>query len=117
MFKIRFLTLYPVLESLKRLRAEQQYHGLTAQSVSFIDRIVDTAEAQAVLERATKPFRNTLMHYNLNPQVDLARVDVNQPLFGLAPIYFPEYDTTTFAAMVNQCISETVAAMEEWANG
>jgi hypothetical protein len=114
-FKIRFLTLYSVLESLKRLRAEQQSHRLAPRSVSFIDRIVDTAETQTIIARSAKPFRNTLMHYNLDPRVDVARVDVNQPLFGLVPIYFPSYDVAAFAAMVDQCINEVASKLEEWA--
>lgn len=115
-FKIRFLTLYPVLESLKRLRAEQQSYSLTARSVSFIGNIVDTAEAQVILNRTAKPFRNTLMHYNLNPHIDLARVDLAQPLFGLVPIYFPAHDVGSFAVMVDRCINETATLMEAWAS-
>jgi hypothetical protein len=100
---------------LKRLRAEQQSRSLAARSVSFIDRIVDTAEAQTIIARPDRPFRNTLMHYNLDPRVDVARVDINQPLFGLVPIYFPSYDVASFAAMIDKCINEVALTLEEWA--
>jgi hypothetical protein len=43
-------------------------------------------------------------------------VDVGsiQPLFGgLIPIYFPSYDAATLAEMVDRCIGDTAAAMEE----
>ena len=96
------------------LRDEGQPH-LTSRSVAFIERITGTSGAEPVMEPAVKPFRNTLMHYNLDSRVDTTRVDVNQPLFGLVPIYFPTYDTTTFTATVDRCISETAAAIEEWA--
>lgn len=112
-FKIRFLTLYAVLGSLLRLENEQ--HNLTDRSVSFIDRITGTTEAQLILARSAKPFRNTLMHYNLNSQVDLSRVNLDQPLFGLVPIYFPTYDVMAFVAMVDRCIAEVTEAMEAWA--
>lgn len=113
-FKIRFLTLYAILGSLKRLHAEHQSHNLTARSVSFIGRIINTAETQVITEPSAKPFRNTLMHY-LDPRVDLSRVDFTEPLFGLVPVYFPSYDVPTFAAMIDQCIGETASVIEEWA--
>jgi hypothetical protein len=56
------------------------------------------------------------MHYNLDSRVDGTRVDLNQPLFGLVPIYFPTYDVQTFAATVDRCIAETAAVIEEWAS-
>jgi hypothetical protein len=59
--------------------------------------------------------RNTLMHYNLDSRVDTTRVDVNQPIFGLVPIYFPSYDAASFSILVGRCITETAAAIETWA--
>jgi hypothetical protein len=113
-FKVRFLTLYGVIGSLQRLRDEQA-QILTHRSVSFIDRISGTAEAQLIMNRSAKPFRNTLMHYNLHSSVDTSRVDMSDPLFGLALVYFPAYDPANFAEAVDRCISETAATMEEWA--
>ena len=43
------------------------------------------------------------------------RVRMDQPLFGLVQIYFPSYDATTFAEMVDRCIGDTMTAIEEWA--
>ena len=55
------------------------------------------------------------MHYNLNSRVELSRVRLGQPLFGLVPVYFPSYDAPAFAVEVDQCVSETASALEEWA--
>lgn len=66
------------------------------------------------MEPAAKPFRNTLMHYP-DPRVDLIRVDLSRPLFGLVPVYFSSYDEATFAAAVDNFISKTSAATDEWA--
>lgn len=115
-FKIRFLTVYEILCSLKVLRDEQP-KALTGRSVALIGKMTGKPEAQRIMERAAKPFRNTLMHYNLNPQTDVSRVDLGQPFFGLVPIYFPSYDVTEFVEAVDQCIRETTAVMEEWAVG
>jgi hypothetical protein len=113
-FKIRFLTLYQVLGSLRMLR-DDPLPVLSARSTRFVDRLVDSAETHLILDRNVKPFRNTLMHYNLNPHVDRTQVDVAKPLFGLVPIYFPAHTATSFVAAVDQHIAEVATTMDEWA--
>lgn len=113
-FKIRFLTLYQILGSLHRLH-DERLRDLTARSVTFIEKITGAPDAQVIMAPEAKPFRNTLMHYNLDSRVDTARVDINEPLFGLVPIYFPPYDMTTFGANLDRCVGETAAAIEDWA--
>lgn len=114
-FKVRFLTLYQILGSL-RLLHDERLSDLTGRSVTYIETVTGSAEAQLILDRAARPFRNTLMHYNLDSRVDGTRVDLDQPFFGLVPIYFPTYDVQTFAAIVDRCIAETAAVIEEWAS-
>ncbi len=115
-WKIRFLTLYQVLGSLRVLR-DEQLRTLTARSARYIEQIMRMPEARLIMEPAAKPFRNTLMHYNLDSRINPMRVDLNEPLFGLVPIYFPSHDTATFTAAVDQCIVATAAVMNEWADG
>ncbi|MFF0969545.1 hypothetical protein ACWDQO_17490 [Streptomyces sp. NPDC003703] len=113
-FKMRFLTLYQVLGSLQMLHDERS-GDLTTQSTRLIEKITGTWSASLIMGRSAKPFRNTLMHYNLDSRVDLARVDTAQPLFGLVPIYFPSHDAASFAEAVDSCIEETASVIEEWA--
>jgi hypothetical protein len=113
-FKIRFLTLYQVLGSLRILR-DHQLRTLTNRSTHFINKMLGSEEAQLILAPAAKPFRNTLMHYNLHSNVDSSRVDVGAPLFGLVPIYFPAYDAARFEAATDKCIIGATAAMDDWA--
>lgn len=113
-FKIRFLTLYGILGSLRVLYDERR-DDLTGRSVAHIGQIIGTSEAQTVMAHSAKPFRNTLMHYNLDSRVDQARVDVSQPLFGLVPIYFSAYDVATFSRLVDRCIAATAKTMDAWA--
>lgn len=87
-----------------------------ALSASFIDRIVGTPEAQIILEPTARPFRNTLMHYNLFGRVDTSSVDLDEPLLGLVPIYFSSYGTAELAACVDRCVRETAETIEEWAD-
>lgn len=113
-FKMRFLALYQVLGSLRILR-DDKLRILTDRSTHFVNTLLDSEEAQLILAPHSKPFRNTLMHYNLHSNIDASRVDVEAPLFGLVPIYFPAYDATTFEAATDKCIAEATAAMEDWA--
>ncbi|XHM66177.1 hypothetical protein ACE6JH_04945 [Streptomyces nigra] len=113
-FKIRFLTVYQVLRSLSMLHDERPGE-LTAQSMRFIERITSTSAARLITDPVSKPFRNTLMHYDLDSRIDMARVDTAKPLFGLVPIYFPSHDFESFADTVDACIEETTSLMEEWA--
>ena len=114
-FKIRFLTLYQILRSLRVLH-DQKLRELTSRSVSYVQGIIGTAAARLITNRAAKPFRNTLIHYNLDSRIDTAEVDVSGPLFGLVPIYYPSHDATTFMAAVDLCICETAAALNQWAH-
>ncbi|WP_162908123.1 hypothetical protein [Allorhizocola rhizosphaerae] len=113
-FKMRFLTLYQVLSSLRILRNDE-LRPLTSRSTQFINKLVESREAQLILAPAAKPFRNTLMHYNLHHKVDKSRVDIRAPLFGLVPIYFPAHDSETFATAIDECIAKASTTMDEWA--
>jgi hypothetical protein len=113
-FKIRFLTLYQVLASLQMLHTDQSYK-LTDRSVHLLERILQTSEVRLIMARSAKPFRNTLMHYNLNARLDTTRLDISQPLFGLVPIYFPPLDAAALAETVDRSIRETAALIEDWA--
>jgi hypothetical protein len=113
-FKIRYLTLYAVLASLRLLHDDTNY-SLTAASKAAIRSIVDSPEALVVTQESARPFRNTLMHYNLGWQIDSSKVDLAQPLFGLVPICFPSHDYRSFADLVNGCIRDTAAQLDEWA--
>ena len=112
-FKIRFLTLYQILVSLDALIADQTQE-LTPKSVAAIKQIVDDPTARLITDRGVKPFRNSLMHY-LDPRVDVSKLDVGKPLFGLASIYFPQYDFPTFSAVIDACIAQTADALDVWA--
>lgn len=113
--KVRFLTLYQILGSLRVLH-DERLRDLSSRSSGYIDKILQNRETKLIMAPIARPFRNTLMHYDLDRRVDATRIDMHQPLFGLVPIYFPSYDASTFSSVVNRCIAETAAAIEEWAD-
>lgn len=112
-FKLRFLTLYQILGSLRVLSTEKQTQ-LSSRSTQVIDAITGSPETQLLTSSSTRPFRNTLMHYNLDSRIDQNQVDLNDPLFGLVPIYFPGEDNAGLTAIMDRCISETATAMNVW---
>jgi hypothetical protein len=114
-FKIRFLTLYQVLTSLRMLSNDQS-QALSARSTKLLTRLVEATETQLLLSPTARPFRNTLMHYNLVSPIDTTRVDVTQPLFGLVPIYFPGHTPDSFVATVDRHIATVAAGLAEWAD-
>jgi hypothetical protein len=115
-FKIRYLALYAVLASLRKLHDDANY-PLSDRSTVFVNGIIESSEAQAITDRSAKPFRNTLMHYNLHPRFDVSKVNLREPLFGLVPECFPAHDAQTFGTLVDTCIRETASALNEWAAG
>jgi hypothetical protein len=115
-WKIRFLTLYQVLGSLRILRNER-LRDLTPRSVSYIDQITTTSDAQLVMTATAKPFRNTLMHYNLDSRIDSTQVNPSEMLFGLVPLYFPSHTTASLAVAVDRCIAKSATLMDEWGEG
>ncbi|WP_369197618.1 hypothetical protein [Streptomyces djakartensis] len=115
-FKIKFLTIYQVLGSLKVLRADQRYQ-LTLRSDRALQKILDAPAAQAIMDPSAKPFRNTLVHYNLNRHVDLSKVDLNAPVFNLTSVYFPSCNgLADLAEIIEQALANTTAVIDEWAN-
>lgn len=115
-FKIRFLTIYQVLGSLKVLRTDQGY-PLTPRSTRALQEILDAPAARVIMNRSAKPFRNTLIHYDLNRRIDLSKVDFNAPVFNLAAVYFPPCnDFDDLAEIVEQALANTAAVIDEWAD-
>ena len=115
-FKIRYITVYAVLQSLKLLKDDSRY-PLSPASTVVIENILAAPAGHVVTDGSVRHFRNTLMHYNLLPSADTARVDLGQPDFGLVPQYFPSYDFEELSAVVDTCIRETASALNDWSRG
>jgi hypothetical protein len=113
-FKIRFLTIYQVLRSLEILRT-QRAAELTAESMAVIAEILDTTEARMIIDPSAKPFRNTLMHYGPDSRIDLSLVDEDDLVGSLIPLCYSGQHATQFASLVDDCIAQTAAGLNTWA--
>jgi hypothetical protein len=114
-FKFRYLTLYAVLASLRLLNDDASY-PLAAASKRVICDIVDSPEALVITRESARPFRNTLMHYNLDSRIDPSQVDLAQPLFGIVPACFPPHNVESFADLVDRSVGGTAKRLDEWAS-
>ncbi|MEV7592576.1 hypothetical protein AB0O42_20105 [Streptomyces sp. NPDC089922] len=112
--KIGFLSLYQVLRSIQLLLDDPAY-GLTSRSVDIANRIVGSEFARQVVTPGARGFRNTLMHYNLPPKIDISKIDLEVPFFGMVGASFPQHDVASFVQMLDQCGASTAALFEEWA--
>lgn len=113
LFKIRFLTVYQVLRSLEMLRSER-CSELSAESLAAIAGIVDTAEAQLIVDSSAKPFRNTLMHYGPDTRIDLTMMDADNLIGSLIPLCYGGIAATDFAVKLDACIAQTAAGLNAW---
>lgn len=113
LFKIRFLTVYQVLRSLEMLRTERASE-LDTESLAAIAGIVDTAEAQLIVDPSAKRFRNTLMHYDPGSRIDLSLVDEDDLIGSLVPLYCGGLAATDFAEKLNVCITHAAAGLNAW---
>jgi hypothetical protein len=114
LFKIRFLTVYQVLRSLEMLRTERASE-LSTESLAAIAGIVDTTEAQLIVDPSAKPFRNTLMHYGPDNRIDLSLVDKDDLIGSLVPLCYGGLTATDFAVKLDVCIAHTAAGLNAWA--
>jgi hypothetical protein len=113
-FKLAYLSIYQVLHSVRILRDDPDY-PLTATSVENATNIVDADSAKKMMSPSSRPFRNMLMHYNLPPRIDVSRVDLSKPFFGVIPEYFTGYDTGDLIELVRECGSTTSGLLDQWA--
>ncbi len=113
-FKMRYVTLYHVLASLRLLRKDPSFF-LSDRSKGFLDEILSTNGARTVMSDSGRPFRNSLVHYDLDTRIRQSEIDFNEPLFGLVHACFQLHNFRSFSALVDQCITETAARVNAWA--
>ncbi|MFD9593039.1 hypothetical protein ACFWA9_09815 [Kitasatospora sp. NPDC059973] len=113
-FKMRYITLYHVLSSLRLLRNDPIF-PLSDISKGFLDNILSTNGARTVMSGSGRPFRNSLIHYDLDSRIRPSEIDFDEPLFGLVHACFQLHNFASFSTLVDQCIKETAAQIDTWA--
>ncbi|MER7048831.1 hypothetical protein [Streptomyces jumonjinensis] len=115
-FKIGYISVYQVLRSVQLLLNDPAY-PLTVRSVALADRIVSLESAQEILNPRARRFRNMVVHYNLPHDIDESKVDLDESLFGVVPIYFPLHNSASLMQLMKECVVVAAALFDEWAVG
>jgi hypothetical protein len=111
--KLKYLSVYQIIRSLEILLAEQAAQ-LRSESTNTIKSIIDRPMARLMTDPSKRPFRNTLMHYGPDTRIDLARLSLGSPLYGLVEECF-SMDMSSFDALLNKLIAEVASEMNTWA--
>ncbi len=113
-FKIRFVTLYHVLSGLEQLRIK---YAATLDKVAGNRLLAIEQHPTSVLLRqpASKPFRNTLIHYGLDSRCPTAAIDSGKPLAGLPDHYFPRIGFTRLDTQLREHIEWVADSLNQWA--
>ncbi|MFD6516603.1 hypothetical protein [Rhodococcus sp. NPDC060176] len=81
-FKLRYLTVYQILRSLEILRSQYKT-SLLAVSRAHAANILTDSDALLIADPTKKYLRNTLMHYGPDSRIDLSKLTLDQPLYGV----------------------------------
>lgn len=95
-FKLRYITVFQTLESLKYL-AETRGATIPALTIS------DSAPAQMVLSSGGRKLRNTLIHYGIKI-AGTAQLPADRPLFGLVEHYLADMSYKQLCLVVDDLL-------------
>jgi len=113
-FKIRFLTLYHVIRSIRPLIGNRAL-TISSLSQSYILRIISNPMAKLIISDAdVTGLRQSLVHYRPEARF-VARLDTAAPLYGLLRAAFPGRTAMEAVGEVYQCAADTAALINDWA--
>lgn len=113
LFKIRFLALFHVLSSIRKLQGYFRVNNLSDKRSDFIFSQI-SSDQPAKLILSNKKFRNIIVHYKFNNTgMDF---DENLTLFGLVENSFPNNTYDTLSALVDTKIKVTIELLADWMN-
>lgn len=112
MFKLRFITLYHVLSSLTKLKAEYG-SKLNSTSLRLLDAILSHKSSATIMHAEGRGFRNTLVHYIPEKRV-APRLSLSLPYYGLVEEYYPEHDFATLSQELCEHTTRLAMLLDEW---
>lgn len=112
LLKMRYLSVYQVLRSLKRLLEERQTE-LSRQSMVYVESMINNRSAKLVFGPGSRAFRNSLMHYRPDRRIDLARLSLDETHYGLIQLCY-SMDVAAFEEALSSLISEAALTMHAW---
>lgn len=111
-FKFRYLTVYHLYTSLKRLQNYSYPRNLlTNSSKAFLQEIIGNQEIKWLVK--DQKFRNILVHYALQDFSE-THLSAQIPLFGLVEYFYDGASFVDIASQVNQQLTRVCDLLEEW---
>jgi hypothetical protein len=108
-FKLKFLTLFQVVSSLRRLRRLR----LTGRSERIIDSVVTGTAQLNVRNKSMRGLRDALMHYGLADSLDVTSLDLGKPMYGLCEHYFRGLPFEELSGIVEEAGGLVIALIYE----
>jgi hypothetical protein len=105
-FKLRYITVFQTLESLRYLT---ETHGATIPALT----ISDSAPAQIVLSSGGRKLRNTLVHYGVKIP-GTTQLPADRPLFGLVEHYLAGLSYEQLCVVVDGLLHDLNGSFRDW---
>jgi hypothetical protein len=115
LFKIRFITLYHVLNGLRQLH--NSHSQLLDEDADRRLTDLETHPTTTLLRTDNARWlRNTLIHYQLASQCPTTALDLGKPLSGLADFYFATIGFEKLADQIQEHAGLVAGLLNDWAN-
>jgi hypothetical protein len=112
--KIRFVTLYHVLNGLQELRAAHS-KSLNAAAIKRLQQLEQHPTSILLRQPSLKPLRNTLIHYGLDTRLPSTAIDLSKPMAGLVDYYLPNIGFTDLATKLREHTERVASSLNAWA--
>lgn len=114
LFKLKFITLYHVFLSLKRLQNYSYLKNLlTTHSKDHLRKILGDRILKKLVSQ--KKFRNTLVHYSIE-DIPVNALIYSRDMFGLCEYYFEERSFAEISVLVDKQIERVSQLLTAWLN-
>jgi hypothetical protein len=112
--KLQYLTLYHVLQSLRKL-TKPNGPPLTTASRDHIEKILGHPAADRLFTGDSRPLRNSLMHYDVDTRIDLGKLSPDHALYNL-PKACLSLSTKDFIGELGRILAFSADTMDSWSS-
>lgn len=111
LFKIRYITIFHVISSIKKLQSYFYKNNLANNNSDLIFQSISSNKT-AKLMLSNKKFRNIMVHYKIDNKNMI--VDSSKKLYGLVEHNFKNLSYEDLVNMINFQIEQTILVLESW---
>ncbi|MHA1280382.1 MAG: hypothetical protein ACTSQ8_24695 [Candidatus Helarchaeota archaeon] len=113
--KIKYITLYHIVESLKKVQNIYRPKSKLSQlSINYLAEILSDQEIKSLTKN--KSFRNTIVHYGIDANLH-GQLNSQLPYYGLIEYYFSGMSFQEFNDLVDRQLRRVYKIMNGWLSG